>query len=182
MWKSDCVPVSGGGIPPDIPRIEVKLTFSDGGMMEFNETYIRLRERLFQWTELNSELGAGSASSDIPDEPLPAYTGPSEEDLENEGDGEEQQDAPPAPAPATTSSTAPAPAPVSAAGASTASAATAATAAPEETPPVQTSGSPANRPAPNEPPPNYDEAQAQQISIRLEDHIRDEAERGESRN
>lgn len=187
IWKSDCVPVSGGGIPPDIPRIEVKLTFSDGGMMEFNETYIRLRERLFQWAEISSELGAGSASSDIPDEQLPAYTGPSEEDSENEGDGEEQQDAPPPPAapaaPAANPSTAPAPAAAaSTASAPSASTAAAAAAAPEEAPPVQGPDSSANRPAPNEPPPNYDEAQAQQISIRLEDHIRDEAERGGSRN
>jgi WW domain-binding protein 2 len=183
MWKSDCVPVSGGGIPPDIPRIEVKLTFSDGGMMEFNEAYIRLRERLFQWTEMHSELGAGSASSDIPDEPLPAYSGPSEEDLENEGEGEEQQDTPPAPALAATSSTAPAPAPAPVgAGATSSAGAGAGAAALGETAPVQRPDSSANRPAPNEPPPNYDEAQAQQISIRLEDHIRDEVERGESRN
>ena len=41
------------------------------------------------------------------------------------------------------------------------------------------SDSSASRRAPDEPPPNYDEAQAQQISIRLEDHIREEADRGE---
>lgn len=144
MWKSDCVPVSGGGIPPDIPRIEVKLTFSDGGMMEFNETYIRLRERLFQWQEMQQEMGPGA---DIPDEPLPAYAGPSTQRSENEAIGDEAEV-------------------ISA----------------EDTLAQQRADSPANRPAPDEPPPNYEEAQAQQISIRLEDHIRDEADRGETRS
>ena len=73
VWKSDCIPVSGGGIPPDIPRLEVKFTFSDGGMTDFNETYIRLRERLFQFQEMRREMGPGA---DVPDEPLPAYEGP----------------------------------------------------------------------------------------------------------
>lgn len=138
VWKSDCIPVSGGGIPPDIPRIEVRFTFSDGGMMDFNETYIRLRERLYQFHEMRREMGAGA---DVPDEPLPAY--------------EEQSSAAPGSASASGS----------AAAASAPSAAAAASSAGRR---------------PDEPPPNYDEAQAQQISIRLEDHIRDGANRGDS--
>ena len=124
VWKSDCIPVSGGGIPPDIPRVEVKFTFSDGGMMDFNETYITLRERLFQYQEMRREMGPGA---DVPDEPLPAYeaiTTPT---------------SPAQPVPATS----------------------------------------LNRPAPQEPPPDYDEAQAQHISNRLEDHIRDGVDRGD---
>ncbi|PHH63892.1 hypothetical protein CDD81_5340 [Ophiocordyceps australis] len=130
-WKSDCIPSSGGGIPADIPRIEVKFTFSDGGMMEFNETYIRLRERLFQYQEMRRELGPGA---DVPDEPLPAY--------------EPQTNAP------------------------------AETAASLAVPRSSQPDSGAGRRNPEEPPPNYDEAQAQQISMRLEDHIRGEADRG----
>ncbi|EJP63506.1 hypothetical protein MY4038_005257 [Beauveria bassiana] len=135
VWKSDCIPVSGGGIPPDLPRVEVKFTFSDGGMMEFNDAYIRLRERLFQYQEMRREMGPGT---DIPDEPLPAY----------EAAGSTEQ--------------------------STAS-----------TLNVPSSGharseSSSSRRAPNEPPPNYDEAQAQQLSNRLEDHIRDGVNRGEN--
>ncbi|KAH8171011.1 WW domain-binding protein [Sarocladium implicatum] len=129
VWKSDCIPVSGGGIPPDIPRVEVKFTFSDGGMMDFNETYIRLRERLYQYQEMRREMGPGA---DVPDEPLPAYE---------------------------------------AAGAS----APDSTLAPE---PPNRSESSASRRGPDEPPPGYDEAQAQQISNRLEDHIREEIDRG----
>ncbi|KAL6882799.1 hypothetical protein HDV57DRAFT_460028 [Trichoderma longibrachiatum] len=132
IWKSDCIPVSGGGIPPEIPRVEVKLTFSDGGMTEFNEAYIGLRERLFQYREMRREL---DASTEVPDEPLPAY--------EAQGDRQEP--------PASSQLAVPGP---------------------------NRSDSSASRRAPNEPPPNYDEAQAQQLSNRLEDHIRNEVDRG----
>ncbi|KAF4966480.1 hypothetical protein FZEAL_10647 [Fusarium zealandicum] len=130
VWKSDCIPVSGGGIPPDIPRVEVKFTFSDGGMMDFNEAYMRLRERLFQFQEMRREMGPGA---DVPDEPLPAYEAQASQ-----------------PAQATTSL--------------------------DTRPDRADSG--ASRRAPEEPPPGYDEAQAQQLNIRLEDHIRDEVDRG----
>lgn len=138
VWKSDCIPVSGGGIPPDLPRVEVKFTFSDGGMMEFNDAYIRLRERLFQFQEMRRELGPGT---DIPDEPLPAY----------EAAGSSQPSAPSAAATLDVPATRPA-----------------------------RSESSSSRRAPNEPPPAYDEAQAQQISNRLEDHIRDGVNRGDN--
>lgn len=134
VWKSDCIPVSGGGIPPDIPRLEVKFTFSDGGMMDFNETYIRLRERLYQYQEMRREMGPGA---DVPDEPLPAYEATQAPTAEST----EGTLAPP-PAPGRTDSS-------------------------------------ASRRGPDEPPPGYDEAQAQQISNRLEDHIRDEVDRGD---
>lgn len=137
VWKSDCIPVSGGGIPPDIPRVEVKFTFSDGGMIDFNEAYIRLRERLFQFQEMRREMGPGA---DVPDEPLPAYEGPADQ------------------TPATASTLA----------------------APPTRP--DRSDSSASRRAPDEPPPGYDEAQAQQLSNRLEDHIRGGVERGEDDN
>jgi hypothetical protein len=107
--------------------------------MDFNETYIRLRERLFQFQEMRREMGPGA---DVPDEPLPAYEGPGGQNT---------------PGLAATGSTAPT--------------------ALGEAPPDH-SDSPASRRAPNEPPPGYDEAQAQQLSNRLEDHMRDETERG----
>lgn len=132
VWKSDCIPVSGGGIPPDIPRLEVKFTFSDGGMMDFNEAYIRLRERLFQFQEMRREMGPGA---DVPDEPLPAY------------------EAPPYETPAASTTLAAPPGP-------------------------ERTESSTSRRAPDEPPPGYEEAQAQQLSNSLEDHIRDEAGRG----
>lgn len=42
--------------------------------MDFNEAYIRLRERLYQYQEMRREMGPGA---DVPDEPLPAYEAPS---------------------------------------------------------------------------------------------------------
>jgi WW domain-binding protein 2 len=42
--------------------------------------------------------------------------------------------------------------------------------------PGRSDSSASARRAPDEPPPNYDEAQAQTLSMRLEDHIRDEAD------
>lgn len=98
--------------------------------MDFNETYIRLRERLYQYQEMRREMGPGA---DVPDEPLPAY----------------EAAEPPAPE---------------------------RTLAPQ---PPNRSESSASRRGPNEPPQGYDEAQAQQISNRLEDHIREEVDRGD---
>lgn len=99
--------------------------------MDFNEVYIRLRERLYQYQEMRREMGPGA---DVPDEPLPAY---------------EAQSSQPSP-PGTLLSA----------------------------PRAERSDSSASRRAPDEPPPAYDEAQAQQLSIRLEDHIRGEVDRG----
>jgi hypothetical protein len=42
--------------------------------------------------------------------------------------------------------------------------------------PGRSDSSASTRRAPDEPPPGYDEAQAQTLSMRLEDHIRDEAD------
>lgn len=98
--------------------------------MEFNDAYIRLRERLFQYREMRREMGG----ADIPDEPLPAYEAQTRQ----------------GPAAANTLNV----------------------------PPTNRSDSSSSRRAPDEPPPNYDEAQAQQISNRLEDHIRGEVDRG----
>ena len=107
--------------------------------MEFNEAYIRLRERLFQFQELQRETG-----TEVPDEQLPAYEPQIDSSITA---------APPPPPPAV-------PANVSGAG-------------------HDRSDSSASRRAPDEPPPNYDEAQAQQLSMRLEDHIREGVDRGE---
>jgi hypothetical protein len=103
-------------------------------MMDFNEAYIRLRERLYQYQEMRREMGPGA---DVPDEPLPAYEASSAEA-----------------APTTTST--------------------------ENRP--NRSESTASRGAPEEPPPGYDEAQAQQLNIRLEDHVRGEIDRGAYEN
>jgi hypothetical protein len=124
-------PVSQGGIPPDIPRVELKLTFKDGGHNEFRQKFEELKERLHQVRELERETGQ---RLNIPDEQLPAY--------------EAQQGA--------VSSTA---------------------ASSNLLPPGRSDSSASRGRSPDEPPPAYEEAQAQTLSMRLEDVIRDEADR-----
>lgn len=103
--------------------------------MDFNDTYIRLRERLYQFQEMRRDLGPGA---DIPDEQLPAYAAQDTEPTQSSTNNLEV----PAPRP-------------------------------------NRSDSSSSRRGPNEPPPGYDEAQAQHLGIRLEDHIRDQVNRGE---
>ncbi|KAK3316270.1 hypothetical protein B0H66DRAFT_604570 [Apodospora peruviana] len=45
-WGGVVRPVPGGGIPMDIPRIEVKLIFREGGHSDFQTKYEWLKERL----------------------------------------------------------------------------------------------------------------------------------------
>ncbi|KAJ0307806.1 hypothetical protein COL516b_003776 [Colletotrichum fioriniae] len=137
FWSATVVPVSGGGVPADIPRVEVKMSFKEGGHSEFRQRFEELKERLEHVRRLQQETGQ---TVNIPDEPLPAYEA-------TEGGG----------------------------------------AAPSNLAPPQQQEQPAGRPAssggqnanrrPDEPPPDYDEAQAQTLSMRLEDHVREEADR-----
>ncbi|PKS11487.1 hypothetical protein jhhlp_003251 [Lomentospora prolificans] len=130
-WVAVVTPVSQGGISPDIARVEVKLTFKDGGHNEFRNKFEELKERLHHVREIERETGQNIR---IPDEPLPAYEAP----------------------PDATGSSHLAPQPV----------------------PARSDSSASRGRAPDEPPPGYEEAQAQTISMRLEDHIRDAADRG----
>ncbi|KAK2013383.1 WW-domain ligand protein [Colletotrichum eremochloae] len=147
FWSATVVPVAGGGVPADIPRVEVKLSFKEGGHSEFRQRFEELKERLEHVRRLQQETGQ---TVNIPDEPLPAYEA-------TEGAG------------------------VSSGVAS-------------QPPPLQqqqqyqqqsqeesvarlsaSSGSQNRRP--DEPPPDYEEAQAQTLSMRLEDHVREESDR-----
>jgi hypothetical protein len=66
-------PVSQGGIPPDVPRVELKLTFKEGGHNEFTLEFEGLKERLHHVREIERETGQ---TISVPDEPLPAYEAP----------------------------------------------------------------------------------------------------------
>jgi WW domain-binding protein 2 len=127
--------VSQGGIPPDIVRVEIKLTFKDGGHNEFRARFEELKERLEHIRRIERETGQ---TVNIPDEPLPAY------EARNETNNQSESGLAPVPAPPAVG---------------------------------RSSSSASQNPRPNEPPPDYDEAQAQAVSMRLEDHIREEAER-----
>ncbi|OLN85203.1 UPF0664 stress-induced protein C29B12.11c [Colletotrichum chlorophyti] len=131
FWVSTVTPVAGGGVPSDIPRLEMKLTFKDGGHSEFRQRFEELKERLEHVRRLQQETGQ---MVNIPDEPLPAYEA-------TEGGGSASNNL-----------------------------------APQQPIDRPASSGSQNR-RPDEPPPDYDEAQAQTLSMRLEDHIRDESNR-----
>lgn len=131
-WSATVVPVPGGGVPADIPRVELKLSFKEGGHSEFRQRFEELKERLEHVRRLQQETGQ---TVNIPDEPLPAYEA-------TEGGGAEAS-----------SNLAP------------------------QQPVSRSASSGSQNRRPDEPPPDYDEAQAQTLSMRLEDHIREESDR-----
>ncbi|KAK7446881.1 WW-domain ligand protein [Colletotrichum acutatum] len=142
FWSATVVPVSGGGVPADIPRVEVKMSFKEGGHSEFRQRFEELKERLEHVRRLQQETGQ---TVNIPDEPLPAYEateggGAAPSNLAPQQQQQQQQQ--------------------------------------EESAgrPASSGGQNANR-RPDEPPPDYDEAQAQTLSMRLEDHVREESDR-----
>ncbi|KAL2756011.1 hypothetical protein ACRALDRAFT_1081961 [Sodiomyces alcalophilus JCM 7366] len=132
-WAGTVRPSPGGGVPPDIPRLNLKLTFREGGHYDFYQRFEELKERMEHVRQLQQETGQ---FINIPDEPLPTY--------------EPRQ-------PGTSESNNLDPNTLASRSRSTSSA--------------------SQNIRPDEPPPAYEEAQAQQLSMRLEGHIRDEEER-----
>ncbi|KAK3343043.1 hypothetical protein B0H65DRAFT_238419 [Neurospora tetraspora] len=56
-WTSIVRPIPNGGVPPEIPRIECKLTFKDGGHSDFQAKYEWLRDRLLHAQSLGLTPG-----------------------------------------------------------------------------------------------------------------------------
>ncbi|KAL8305198.1 hypothetical protein RB600_008195 [Gaeumannomyces tritici] len=144
-WIGLVQPVPGGNVPSEIPRLEIKLKFNDGGFSAFLQNFNTIKERLQHARDIRAETG-----QNIPvDEPLPQYE--------------------------------PAGGNASAAGPSTSTT----TAAPQpqqqqqQQPLVAQTSEPSHtpQPPPDEAPPGYEEAQAQAIGERMEQTLRDEAER-----
>ncbi|SPO04951.1 uncharacterized protein DNG_07636 [Cephalotrichum gorgonifer] len=133
-WSAVVTPVAQGGIPPDIARVDLKLTFKEGGHNDFVSKFEELKERLYHIRDIERETGQ---TLRVPDEPLPAYEAPEGLGASSSGGG----------------------------------------LAPVEAPARSDSATSRGR-GPDEPPPDYEEAQAQSISMRLEDHIRGSADRG----
>lgn len=127
-------PTPGGGIPGDIPRLEFKLVFREGGHDAFVSKFTTIKERLVFAQQLREETGQNIPTG----EELPQY-----EPRQGEGESTGQSSA--------NSSSQPATAP------------------PETTQPSQG--------IPDEPPPDYEEAQAQAVGQSLEERLRTEAER-----
>ncbi|KAB8299849.1 hypothetical protein EYC80_000095 [Monilinia laxa] len=140
-WTALCKPVSGGGIPPDYPSVELKMTFREGGAFDFHSCLERIKERLYQVYSVAREHGGrGMSGADLTTmdlEQLPAYE-----------PAQEVTDA----------------SPIVARDSGVAS---------------TTGTSPRSETftAPAEPPPDYEEAQAQAVSVDLDQRLREQAER-----
>ncbi len=129
-WGGVVKPVTGGGVPMHVPRVEVRLSFKEGGYSDFQTVFERLKERL------NSarDLGLATGQPNVPDEDLPPYqadapAGASQRPSAPRGDGASV---------AATPATAP-------------------------------------QPGPDEPPPDYVEAQTAALSNQYEERVREEA-------
>lgn len=141
-WIGIVKPVTGGGIPVDLPRIEVRLIFKEGGHSDFQSKFEILKERLQHARELEQETGQ---SLIVTDEELPPYEPASG-----------------------SSSNPPQPPSNTGAGAGPAAVASQISSSRQDEPP---------QPGPDEPPPDYIEAQSQAIGMRFEEQMREEAER-----
>lgn len=76
-WSALCKPVSGGGIPPSHPSVELRMTFREGGAYDFHSTFEQVKERLYQAYIVARETGQrGQNGVDLANvhlEQLPAY-------------------------------------------------------------------------------------------------------------
>ncbi|KAJ5972237.1 uncharacterized protein N7479_002155 [Penicillium vulpinum] len=79
VWTALVQPVSGGGISPSLPAIQLKVTFKEGGAFDFHTNFERIKERLEQAVENTSEVTRGQQNVDLSAvhlEELPAYEAP----------------------------------------------------------------------------------------------------------
>ncbi|RAK82762.1 uncharacterized protein BO72DRAFT_9638 [Aspergillus fijiensis CBS 313.89] len=91
-WIALVQPVSGGGIPPSLPAVQVKVTFKEGGAFDFHNHFERIKERLQQAVENSQASSRGARNVDLSTihlDELPAYSGPSNNDA---GGGQASQD------------------------------------------------------------------------------------------
>jgi hypothetical protein len=130
--------VPNGNIPPDFPKVTLKLTFKDGGFSEFESKFVEIKARLHHAAQIAEESGQRNWALTVHDEQLPEYTA-------SQGRGPSDQTRP-------------------------------------TTDEVTQRANDAARQAeisqvtPDEPPPDYDEAQAQAVSMRFDERLREEAE------
>ncbi|KAI1265315.1 hypothetical protein F5Y18DRAFT_386124 [Xylariaceae sp. FL1019] len=139
-WEASVRPVPDGNIPPDFPRVTLKLTFKDGGFSEFESKFVEIKARLHHAAQIAEESGQRNWALTVHDEQLPEYSA-------SQGQG-----------------------------ASTAEAQATAQEVAQRTNEASRQAD-AYQTQPDEPPPDYDEAQAQAISMRFDERAREEAER-----
>ncbi|KAI0887990.1 uncharacterized protein GGS22DRAFT_154745 [Annulohypoxylon maeteangense] len=134
-WEALVRPVADGNIPPEFPRVNLRLTFKDGGSSEFESKFVELKARLHHAAQIAEESGQSNWAQTVHDEQLPEYSGPQGGDSASQVSEVARR---------------------------------ADEAAREQQ---------AHQQTPDEPPPNYDEAQAQAVSMRFDERMREEAER-----
>ncbi|EHK99888.1 putative UPF0664 stress-induced protein C29B12.11c [Glarea lozoyensis 74030] len=149
-WTATVKPVSGGGIPATHSAVELKLTFKEGGAFDYHTIFEQIKERSHQAYTVARDNGQNGIADagNIHLEQLPAYEAPA--------NNAREPDEPRILSPVPVRPTGP-PAPAVSSQATTTA---------------------ANLPAPDEPPPGYEEAQVQAVGIDLEQRMRNEAERG----
>ncbi|KAE8144646.1 hypothetical protein BDV25DRAFT_145411 [Aspergillus avenaceus] len=79
VWTALVQPVPGGGIPPALPAVQLKVTFKEGGAFDYHNHFERIKERLEQAVENSQESRRGLADVDMSTihlDELPAYSGP----------------------------------------------------------------------------------------------------------
>ncbi|KAI0541917.1 hypothetical protein GGR58DRAFT_365189 [Xylaria digitata] len=138
-WEASVRTVPDGNIPPDFPRVTLKLTFKDGGFSEFESKFVEIKARLHHAAQIAEESGQRNWVLNVHDEQLPEYTA-----SQGQGPSEHARSTTDEVAQRVTNAT------------------------------RQTE---TNRGMPDEPPPDYDEAQAQAVSMRFDERLREEAER-----
>ncbi|KAL5048972.1 hypothetical protein BDW71DRAFT_12171 [Aspergillus fruticulosus] len=86
-WNAVVQPVPGGGIPPPLVAVHLKVTFKEGGAFDFHSQFERIKERLQQAVEISRESGRGAGDVNMAGvhlEELPAYPGPQSYSTEND--------------------------------------------------------------------------------------------------
>ncbi|KAL1875859.1 hypothetical protein Daus18300_003050 [Diaporthe australafricana] len=93
-WRAEAKPRAGGGIPGDVPRIEILLIFNHGGVEGFHSKYSLMFERLQHARDVARETGTRIT---VHDDDLPPYSAA--------GSGAPEQSAPLQPAQSSPTST-----------------------------------------------------------------------------
>ena len=70
-WRAEAKPRAGGGIPGDVPRIEILLIFNHGGVEGFHSKYSLMYDRLTHARDVARETGTRIT---VHDDDLPPYS------------------------------------------------------------------------------------------------------------
>lgn len=79
VWTALIQPVPGGGISSNLPAVQTKVTFKEGGAFDFHTNFERIKERLEQAVENVNDDARGLRGVDLAGvhlEELPAYEAP----------------------------------------------------------------------------------------------------------